>query len=493
MRLVHSCRVFWGSKNQKCPFGYLKPLKYAPKDSLIYRRNAFKFQSKRTTSIFPSSLVICLFAIVFLVSYAFFYENVLAVDYAYIGYSSLSLSLLQLIFILFFSLLPLFFYNSDIVTPNSFGVCILLLLYLPTPLTLAGVWTRDTLELMLLIFNLSIGMSFITLFSTKKTMMQGSALKLNFLKAQDRKKEVKQRVIFASLFISFFLSGMLIVYNYSSMKLVSLLDVYELRLDESINKNGILGYSEMWLSYCFYPFFLAISLTKDEISSRLKYLFLSFLLAGVCYLISGSKFLVFIPILASVCKLCFKFGIKFILLLLQLSSAWLIYMGMLSSNELLVQFLKSLTGTRVFGLFGWTLANYYNFFTENGYTLMTHVSIFKYMGMNYSINGESSLGKIIGSVISSDGVANFNANFFATDGVAGIGLWGIVPISLVVSVILRLANSFLSSFPIEFTSLWLIGFWICLVNSALSTSIFSGGLFIVLALARLNADRESVR
>lgn len=96
---------------------------------------------------------------------------------------------------------------------------------------------------------------------------------------------------------------------------------------------------------------------------------------------------------------------------------------------------------------------------------------------------DSSLPKLMSTVYGS-GRGNFNANLWA-DGFGNFGLWGVVVVSLILGVVLTVANTLAEGRDIRACVLIFLGPSVALLNNALSTTLLSGGLAIAVLLIAL--------
>ncbi|MBX3588570.1 MAG: hypothetical protein KF796_18225 [Ramlibacter sp.] len=143
---------------------------------------------------------------------------------------------------------------------------------------------------------------------------------------------------------------------------------------------------------------------------------------------------------------------------------------------------KFLILVRVLGVGGWTLSTYSDYFTEHGYTYYLHIGPVKAIVGGYPY-GNLSLGQAIGVHYSGTEEANFNANFWASDGFAAMGLLGISIVTLALGAVLLAFNRAASGYPARLTAPWSVGFWMALLNTPLTTALQSGGgLRIIVSL-----------
>ncbi len=106
--------------------------------------------------------------------------------------------------------------------------------------------------------------------------------------------------------------------------------------------------------------------------------------------------------------------------------------------------------------------------------------------------GNLDLGQVIGRNYFLSEEANFNANFWASDGFAAMGIAGVPVVTAVVCLIWAGINRAARGFSTKFTVLWLAGFWQTLLNAPISVALLSGGGLIVMSLLALNSSlRES--
>jgi hypothetical protein len=142
---------------------------------------------------------------------------------------------------------------------------------------------------------------------------------------------------------------------------------------------------------------------------------------------------------------------------------------------------KSILLVRILGTSGWTMSTYYDYFTTNGLTFYTHIGPINTFTNAYPY-GEYSLGQVIGLYYSGSSDANFNANFWASDAFAALGIAGVPVITIVLCTVFFTINRAAKNHSTQFVFLWLAGFWLALLNLPLSVALLSGGGLITLAL-----------
>uniref|UniRef100_UPI001E64FA9C hypothetical protein n=1 Tax=Xenorhabdus sp. PB30.3 TaxID=2788941 RepID=UPI001E64FA9C len=269
----------------------------------------------------------------------------------------------------------------------------------------------------------------------------------------------------------------LIFDNYNHMRFVSFYDVYTLRFESrDSSSGGISGYLIMWLSICFIPYYTTIGLLeKNRIS-----LFFSFLLSLLVYMANGSKSTLLMPFVIIMMNLLINKKGDFIIKLLMIMNIIIVFLMFINIpyNEMI----RAIFFMRTLATPGWTLTTYYEYFLEHGLTFYTHIGFINFFSDSYPY-GKYSLGQMIGKYYSGSYDANFNANFWASDGIAALGPWGIPLITMFVLPTIWIINQVSYKINPKFTALWLTGFWFTLMNVSLTTSLLSGGgLLVIMAL-----------
>lgn len=160
--------------------------------------------------------------------------------------------------------------------------------------------------------------------------------------------------------------------------------------------------------------------------------------------------------------------------------------------------MKSLLFQRTLGSGGWTTYVYYDHFTAQGLTYLSHIRFVDALTGIYPY-GQLQLGQVIGLQYSGSELANFNAGFWASDGIAAFGTAGIYFISVILFVFLVLLNRISAIYDPSFIGLWLSGFAMALLNIPLGTAIVSGGgglaivMMVVFNIAKRNYRNISMQ
>lgn len=269
----------------------------------------------------------------------------------------------------------------------------------------------------------------------------------------------------------------MIATNYQHMRLVDFLDVYSLREDAAKSAQlPILSYTNLWLSYCFLPFFIAKGLLDREWLS----LGLGFAGCLLIYLATGAKAQILLPF--------FMLGLYWVAKTVDLSFAKLaaffavlVLVFVLLPDTGPIGIAKSIFLMRTMSIGGLTMSLYYEFFSSFGFTNYTHISLVGPL-IGQSPYAPLSLGQVIGAQYFGGIAANYNANFWASDGFAARGLMGIPIITAAICAMLYALDRLSSRYDPRFVSLWLTGFWLAMLNLPFSTAMLSGGGLLILLL-----------
>lgn len=157
------------------------------------------------------------------------------------------------------------------------------------------------------------------------------------------------------------------------------------------------------------------------------------------------------------------------------------------TDSIVLMYLLGITVMRTIGITGLFSAQYYNFFHYNQFTYFSHVA-----GPSFFIRYpyEKVLGLEIGQHFSGLFGLNSNAHFWATDGIAAMGLPGILVASVACAVLFWILDASANGHRVLFTALAYAFAAINLTNTSLFTTFLSGGMFLsVFFLLLLPKDR----
>lgn len=404
-------------------------------------------------------------ALVFSLAFQYAYESYIYPTYAYGHFRYFQQTPTQYILNYVFVALPLAMWRPSM-EPSAFGVSLIYAIcYIPVQIMLP--FMLDQAFSPVLTMQSAICVSMACLFLASR---MGAVSGI-------QKQPIDGRLNLLILMFAGVALVLLVAMNFQHMRLVSFADVYDLRLDASEQQSiGAVQYLNSWLYYCFLPFFIA----RGIISRHWKSLAIGLVGCLLVYLASGAKAVILMPLIMLMIWFVLKARAHFLFLLLSGTAAATIVVLFFPDDSAL-SWGKSVLLMRTFATGGWTVSLYYEYFSANGYTYYSHIRIVDVFTQAYPY-GQRSLGQMIGMEYSGSDLANFNANFWASDGFAALGMWGIPIVTAALCGFLILVNRVSSYFDSEFISLWMSGFWLALLNVPLSTAILSGGGGLIVAL-----------
>lgn len=411
----------------------------------------------RKTSLF--TIIFC-----FLCCYHFSYCYYISPTFKYAGYPYIDRSLELYVLAYGLTLFPIFFYRF-IFNASNYGLSLLYMFcFAPSMLTATFMWQNAISDLILLLVSLSLSMSVLFFASSKSN---------NEFGAQKDIKSGAVRLLIHCLSALAFI--VVISENWSHMALVSFYDVYELRFQARDSAGGALsGYLTMWLSICFLPYYMTTGILNKN---KLRVI-VAIIIAITVYMANGSKSTLLLPFVILGLYYFISFSKRYFLMnLMIVMSVVSMFMLLLDSQDYAMT--KAIFFMRTLATPGWTLVTYYDYFSENFFTYYTHISFINSLTGSYPY-GDYAIGQMIGHEYSNSYDANFNANFWSSDGIAALGILGILPATVMMVIIVLLIDKASKYYNYLFVSLWFTGFWMTLLNAPLSTSLLSGGGLIIM-------------
>jgi hypothetical protein len=271
----------------------------------------------------------------------------------------------------------------------------------------------------------------------------------------------------------------IVVSFWGNIRLVSFADVYDLR-DNAQDAGGVLNYALMWSYGAIYPFLIAWGLYY-----RKRLLFLLGSLGQVLvYSCFGTKasLLSIVFISGLYCLLRFgrgPFSLKLVWMVVGIFFA-LCATFVLEAQEpdLLATLLMFLVMCRSFGLSGLLTGQYYYFFQQNPHTYFAHLKVVNWF-VNYPYH--YPLGTEIGYYYYG-ALVDTTAHFWATDGIAALGLFGILFASAVCAFVFWIVDSATARHDPGLAGLVTFYATYSLANLSLFTTFLSGGLGLLILL-----------
>lgn len=397
-----------------------------------------------------------IYIIIYSLIYQFIHINFLYDVFWYSGYMNEGFSVVSFIQTFIFICIPLVVKKN---LENVFFLEILytifyLLLYVPIMITFLNHYGT---EWKIFINQLPFLLAFLIMFKIAG-MRKIKIKKLNL-------KPPRKEILFA---FTLFIIIVLFIEFRSTYSFVSFEDVYTQR-EKGANSSVIGGYFTLWLTYFIGPLLVAIGL----VNKNRKILVFGTLSVIFVYGINASKIALFIPFL-----LMFLYYIKnrgkdiFKALTVVFSTVCAI------AYFLPIQYfmISAVILMRTFGISGLLTYQYNEFFKENPYTYYSHINIVNFITNNYPY--DQDLGFVVSSYFfESDN--NANANFLATDGIASLGMVGVIIISIIFGIYLLYTKSLVDNKNAILVGLVFISFAFIILNVGLFTSLLSGGFLFL--------------
>jgi hypothetical protein len=356
---------------------------------------------------------------------------------------------------------------------SSYGIALFYTLcYVPTQLIMLFNWNRDAGELLLVQASLAGSMAVFMAFASAGWRPVAEPVPIKRLAP-----------IMAVLMA---ISMALLIWTYRDyMRFVGFADVYDLRFETNeIDAGPLVDYLVSWLSYCFLPFYLA----RGILNKRMRDVALAIVAALLIYSSTGAKAMILMPPIMLFMYGLMRAGRHFLPAVLAVMTAALFFVTELLPDDGIGFWVKFIFLLRTLCAGGWANFVYYEYFPQHGYTYYSHIGAVNKLTDAYPY-GQYSLGQTIGLEYSGSELANYNANFWASDGFAALGLVGIPVITVVALFVFFAINRISSRYSSRFVALWLSGFWLGLLNLPLTTALVSAGGALTLLLLWFAARR----
>src|SRR5690606_13689630 len=127
---------------------------------------------------------------------------------------------------------------------------------------------------------------------------------------------------------------------------------------------------------------------------------------------------------------------------------------------------------RSFAIQGALTGVYMEFFSDNPVTYFTHVGpVRAFAEAVYNV----PLGFVIGDHLGGEGAFNANASFWATDGLAALGVLGVPVAAFIFILFMVVAKMLVSNEGVKFAACISIPFIMALGNASFFTNMLTGG------------------
>ena len=411
-------------------------------------------------------------AIVYSVVYILCYIRFLNYQFGYSGYTLYPRSMSFLALSVFIATVPVLCYRGLRAFSSVLSVFVFLLLYIPIVLTFALGSDRSLEEIVLIQVTFMVSMCL--LFLADAVVVKNP---LDLHSNVNLMRWIFGATVVATIYVLFVYRG--------NLRLVSFADVYEQRSANAALSSGLaIRYVSTWLFSVLAPLCLAYGL----IAKRYRYFAVGSAGCLAIYMATAEKAAVLLPIIfVGIFALFAKGRLKSIYALFAgtLSVMMVTLLAVANNPKSLSFLISSLLMMRTVGTGGLLTMRYYDFFSFHPLTEYTHIGLVGMITGAYPY-GSVQVGQVIGQYYFSFDM-NANANFWAMDGIAALGLIGVPLISIVCALLFVAMNAVTRGYNRLFVVLCFLPFLVALLNRGLLSSIWSGGAFFLLLFFLFNS------
>lgn len=417
-----------------------------------------------------SAIVNVCLALLYALVYLRCYESFLYFHFEYVGYDLFHREPAFLAASVAMAVLPVICHRGYRAVSSVIAVLTYLVLYVPIVLTFALGSSKPVDEIALIQLTFMAGM---TLLFLADTFVIRNPLKLDI--GIDLMPAVLGITVLSTAYILFVYRGSL---RFSSFEE----ELYVQRAANATLGAGLVTrYVSSWLNTVFVPLCLAVGLSER----RHRYTVGGSIACLVMYMASANKLSILLPFVFVAFYLLLRTRLSLVLPLLTAAFSLLVA-GMLAIANLgSAGFLAAaIVLSRTIGNSGQLTMAYYDFFSFYAKTGYSHVSGLNLVSRPYPY-GNLGLGQVVGQFYWSPDM-NANANFWATDGLAALGLPGVAVISVAAALLFAVMNSVTQRYHQLFVVLCFVPFVTSFLNQSLFSSFWSGGAFFLILFFAFN-------
>ena len=419
----------------------------------------------------PAYVTNAMLALLYAVVYYLCYINFLNYYFDYAGFTlhPKDPAFMALSFVL--AIMPIVTYRGARGVSSVISLFVFILLYVPIVLTFALASEHSLAETFLVQATFCFCMCLLFLVDLLPIRNP-----LNLMTGANLFAVVLVLTLAATVYVAF-------VYR-SNLRFVSFGEaVYEQRFaNVELGSDIVTRYLSSWLGTVLVPLCLAHGL----VTRRPLYVLAGSLACVVIYMATATKWLILLPFVYGGMYVLFGHGrIRLMYPLLTLSLTTLLA-GLLAITKPggIAFLVSSILMWRTVGNGGQLAMTYYDFFSTHPQTAYTHINVVGMATGAYPY-GSLGIGQVIGQHYYGPDV-NANASFWATDGIAALGIEGIVIATLACVLVFFVMNSLTLAYDRLFVVLCFLPFILSLLNTSLFSSLWSGGAFFLFAFFLLN-------
>jgi len=297
-------------------------------------------------------------------------------------------------------------------------------------------------------------------------------------------KKTQSKIISYAIFFTLAIIVIILIYKYCGISInFNLLKVYDIRSRYVALKIPFAGYVFTWVAYILNPMFFIIFLIRRKWISLILIIFLQILLFSV----TGMKaFLFAIPF---VLVLAWIVNRENPLFLMASGLSGVVLLGMVSHWLIGDMWISSLFTRRTLLVPAQLSFFYYDFFSKNVHTFLSHHQIFRVF-LNYPYH--LSPPHLIADVYFNQPQMGANNGIYA-DAFMNFGFIGLIFWAILLIIILKLIDSITKEKDTRITISAITIPVMALINSAFLTSLFTHGLLLALVfLYLLPKERNKV-
>lgn len=418
------------------------------------------------SEVHSGRLMLALWALVFGAVFHWSYVSYTSQAFAYATFTYEDPSLERMIFSYVATVIPLLRYEPrSRLAANYLAAVIYVSVYIPLILGSAFMWRSRGSDLTMV--QLFVMLSMTILFGVAKIGISNKKLSLPLPPTM---------VDYAIMFFTTINVVAIVLIVGADFQIVAFSDVYEQRFRTSpLVQNPLFSYSFAWQTAFFTPYLIAIGMARRQALP----IGVGLVGAIVTYGAFADKIAILMPALIVLMRIAR--GRDFLRVLLASASGAVVVATAITATTGWFFQLKSLVLIRTVSVPGWTVTRYFEYFSENGYTYWSHFRPLNGVFTSYPY-GERSLGEVIGIWVSGDPRSNWNANFWASDGIAAAGAEGLLVLLPVLCLLLLAINYLGQGVEPRFFATLLTGFMVSLANAPLTTSLLTGGLALIIVM-----------
>jgi hypothetical protein len=415
-------------------------------------------------------------ALAYAAAYIWCYVSFLHYHFEYVGYDLVRRDGAFLASSIAIAVLPVVCYRGMRAVSSALAILIYFVLYVPIILTFAFGSSKAPDEIVLVQLTFLFGMALIFL-SDVVIVKSPFSWDLGW----DLMPAVLMATIVSTLYMLFIYHGSLAFPSFGA-------DLYEQRFaNDALGAGLVTRYLSSWLATVLVPLCLSYGLT----AWKPRYVAVGTAACVIMYMAAANKTMILLPFVYVAFYLFLRKRLPAIYPMLGGALSLLIAFLLVTANLGAVLFVAAaIVLHRTIGNGGQLTMAYYDFFSFHPKTDYSHVMGLRLLTHPYPY-GDLIPGQVVGGFYWGP-FTTANANFWATDGIAAMGLLGVAIISVGCALLFVVMNSVTRQYERLFVVLCFLPFVMTLLNQPLFSSFWSGGGFFMLLFFLFNKRSTSL-